>query len=97
MNRELINELTKKLADDGKIIEAGWVGLKMMAIPPSAGETQVNEMRKAFFAGAQHLLGSIMSMLDPGPDETAADMDRMTKIHQELEIFKREFLDSVSV
>lgn len=34
--------------------------------PAAPLEVQLVETRKAFFAGAQHLLGSIMSMLDPG-------------------------------
>jgi hypothetical protein len=62
--REMIDELTKRLVDEGKIIEAGWISLRLTVIPKDAPEIQLNEMRTVFFAGAQHLFGSILSMLD---------------------------------
>lgn len=90
MNRQIVDELTKAFVDRGKIIEAGWKGLETMAIPPSAGDTQRKEMRKAFFAGAQHLYASMMSMLDSDTEPTQTDLDRMTLIHNELEEFVKE-------
>jgi len=88
---DMIKSITKKLADEGKIIEAGWIGLKMMSVPKDAGETQLREMRNAFFAGAQHLFSSILTMLDSGPNETEADLSRMDLIDKELRSFIKEF------
>jgi hypothetical protein len=88
--KQLVNDLAKKLIDQGKIIEAGWLGLKIMAIPPTASEVQLTEMRKAFFAGAHHLFASIMIMLEPGQEATKKDMDRLDMIHRELESFVKE-------
>lgn len=85
--KDLVDHLTKKLIDDGKIIEAGWHGLRIAAIPPNASQTQLNEMRKAFFAGAQHLFASIVNVLDPGTEPTDKDLDRMNSIHAELTEF----------
>ncbi len=59
--KAFIDELTKKLIDDGRLIEAGWQGLRIFALPQNASEIQVTEMRKAFFAGAQHLYTSTRS------------------------------------
>lgn len=81
-----INELTKKLADHGQIIEAGWVGLKH-SILKDASDVQVNEMRKAFFSGAQHLFTSILSFLDSDEEPTANDLRRMEMVSVELEAF----------
>ena len=47
---------------------------------------------QAFFGGAQHLFGSIMSILDPGHEPTERDMRRMDLIAHELEAFIHEFM-----
>jgi hypothetical protein len=86
----LAQELSKKLTDQGRLIEAGWIILRAMAVPPNAPEVQINEMRYAFMAGAQHLFSSIMSVLDPGEEPTPADLRRLDLIHTELEAFRKE-------
>ncbi len=83
--------LTKKLLDQGKLLEAGFLGLRYAAIPKEASETQLTELRMAFFAGAQHLFGSLMNALDPGTEPTDADMRRMGNLHKELTQFLAEF------
>lgn len=88
--KQFVNDLAKKLIDEGKIIEAGWLGLEIMAIPPTASKVQLTEMRKAFFAGAHHLFASIMNVLEPGKEATDKDMDRLSLIHHELESFAEE-------
>ena len=89
--REIIEGVTKRLIDEGKIIEAGWVSLKMMAVPEDAPKIQIEEMRNAFFAGAQHLLGSIMSTLDQGDEPTEADLRRLNNIQVELDLFIKDY------
>lgn len=91
INRETIIQMTKQANDAGKLIEAGWLGLRLIAVPKNASATQVSEMRKAFFAGAQHLFSSIICVLDGGQEATGADLRRMTRIHEELEQFLHEF------
>lgn len=86
-----LNKLAKKFTAEGKLIEAGWVGLRMAAVDPRAGQLQLEEMRNAFFAGAQHLFGSIVSMMDPGEEPTEADLIRMDQIQAELETFIEDF------
>jgi hypothetical protein len=89
--RSVVDGVTKRLTDEGKIIEAGWVSLRMISIPEDASETQLREMRMAFFAGAQHLFGSIMSILDPGEEPTEKDLERMELINNELQGFIADF------
>ena len=84
-------ELSKQLTDRGKLIEAGWVGLRLAAIPVDAPQVQLDEMRIAFFAGAQHLFASIVAMMDPGAEPTEADLARMDQIKDELDSFIRVF------
>jgi hypothetical protein len=85
-----LTEITKRLTDDGRLIEAGFVGLQMVAIPSDASETQVREMRMAFMAGAQHLFASLLNVLDPGEEPTDADMRRIDLIATELDAFRQE-------
>lgn len=89
--RKLAKDVTAGLVDDGAIIEAGFLGYRLHVIPDNASETQVAETKKAFFAGAHHLFASIMSFLDPGTEPTERDERRMSRIHDELEKFLKEF------
>jgi|SRR5215471_1490547 len=90
-DRAFLQQLMKRLADDGKIIESGWVSLRLVAIPLDAPAIQLSEMRKAYMAGAQHLFASIMSFLDDDDDDpTPDDLRRMDLISKELEEYQRE-------
>jgi len=82
-----LQKLTRKATDNGRLIEAGWLSLRVMAVPPDAPQVQVDEMRNAFFAGAQHLFSSIMGVMDPESEPTDADLRRMDLIASELDAF----------
>ena len=88
---EIIKGITNKLIDDGKLIEAGWVSLRMSALAADAPKIQVESMREAFFAGAQHLFSSIMFVLDPGGEPTEKDLERFVKIDEELKRFIEDY------
>lgn len=90
-DRAFLERLSRELTDQGKLIEAGWIGLRLAAMAPDAPAVQLTEMRMAFFAGAQHLFSSIMNILDPGEEPTDADLARMEFIHKELNIFIKDF------
>lgn len=89
--RAVVEKATRQLVDEGKLVEAGWIGLRMLAIPEAASETQVTEMRNAFFCGAAHVFSSMITMLDPGAEPTDADLSRMSLISDELETFTKTF------
>jgi hypothetical protein len=59
-------------------------------IPRDAPEVQINEMRLAFMAGAQHLFASITATQDPGDEPTDDDLRRMDLISAELNAFVDE-------
>lgn len=94
-NRRRAEEMTRKLSDEGRIIEAGWLGLRAMWLPPNCPPDQERDLRWAFMAGAQHLFGSIMTMLDPAEEPTEADLARMDKIDAELKAFAAEVTASL--
>jgi hypothetical protein len=89
--REIATELTKKLIDSGQLIEAGWVGLRLVAVPQNAPQVQLDAMREAFFAGAHHLMASVMNAMEPGKEPSEEDMRRMAMIQSELDEFIRQF------
>lgn len=82
---------TKLLADEGKIVEAGWLGFKHLALRPDTPATQLATMRVAFFSGALHVFSCIMTFLDPDKDPTEADLARMGKLEKELQTFYTAF------
>jgi hypothetical protein len=89
-DRHFLEQLSRRLADEGKLIEAGWVALRIQCVPHDAPALQLQEMRLFYMAGAQHLFASIMSILEPGVMETENDLRRMDLIHKELEAFEKE-------
>lgn len=88
-------KLSESLADSGQIIEGGWAGFCLAVMPKGASQTQIDEMRKAFFAGALHLFASIMCVLEPDAEPTEKDMRRMSQIHEELQTFQRQLEASI--
>lgn len=85
-----LDALSKRLADDGKIVEAGWLGLRAVWLHPDSPASQVKQLRWAFMAGAQHLFSSIMTIMEPGIEPTPEDFDRLDKIDKELRAFGDE-------
>lgn len=90
ITRQELERLSRTLADQGKLIEAGWIGLRIAALPLNAPAIQIDEMRSAFMAGAQHLFSSIMTILDPDSEVTEPDLRRMSLIDAELKAFGEE-------
>ena len=86
MDEKEVRKKLVQLTEAGKIIEVGWFGFKTLVLNPAAGMEQV---RTAFFAGAQHLFSSMMTIMDPGGEPTERDMKLMEQIHNELEEFKK--------
>ena len=89
--KEVVDRICKQFVDEGKLVEAGWQSLWLTSVPEDTPKVQLDEMRMAFFAGAQHLFGSIMSILEPDAEPTEKDLQRMDLIHRELERFIEEF------
>lgn len=92
-DRAYLERLSRDLTDNGKLIEAGWIGLRLACFPPNgdAPALQLQEMLQAFFAGAQHLFSSIMTILEPDSEPTDKDLERMDLIDRELKAFINDF------
>lgn len=92
---QVASDITKKLTDEGKLIEAGFAAFTHLVIPKDAPAIQVREMQLAFMAGADHLFSSIMNILDPDEEPTEADLRRMDLIHTELTKWRGIFSERV--
>jgi len=94
--KEAINRvaqaLTKRMADDGNVVEGGWLIFKAQVVPKEAHQSQIDAMKLSFYSGAQHLFASIMSMLDRGSEPTEKDLDRISGIHKELQDFVEDYI-----
>lgn len=90
-DRAYLERLSRELTDNGKLIEAGWLGMRIACRLEGAPAIQLDEMRNAFFGGAQHLFSSIMTILDPGAEPTDKDLERMDLIDRELKEFINDF------
>jgi hypothetical protein len=77
--RAWAEQLTKKLVDDGLIIESGWQAFIIICKMESFPDVQLREMRKVWFAGSLHLFTSILVSLESGKDPTEKDMQRMNR------------------
>lgn len=95
--REAIGKIADLLAghyvDRGHIIEMGFATMVAAMYPgwQDMPKQQLDDLRSAFFGGAQHLFGSIMGMLDPGSEPTDRDMRRMDMIAHELNAFIEDY------
>jgi hypothetical protein len=86
--REVAERLVKHLADEGKLIEAGWQTYRLLCLKLPPHETR-DDLHEAYLVGAEHVFASIIGMLDPGTGETEADLSRMDALHTELEPIRK--------
>lgn len=87
--------LSHKLADEGLLIKAGFIGYMAACFPDAEhqpGPLQAQALQDAFMAGSVHLFASIMVVLDPGDEPTERDFQRLDLINKELNEY-REMLE----
>ena len=75
-------------------LKAEWMSYKRTVVPQYANAYQVEECRRAFYAGAAAIHDVIMKMLEPGAEATEADVRKMGELYEELTAFANEFKPS---
>ena len=65
-------------------LEAEWLDYKMRVVPRDAPAIQIKETRRAFYAGAMAFYSQVMSLLEPGPEPTAKDLQMVGDMVEEL-------------
>jgi hypothetical protein len=87
----IASSLTTAATDKGEIVALGAAAFLKIVLPPDCPPAQIRDMRMAFIAGADFLFASIMNVMEAGTEPTAKDLERMSRIHDELERFRKEF------
>jgi hypothetical protein len=64
-----------------------WDEFARKILPPNCPNTQRIEMRRAFYAGAQAILFRVIVAFAPEAEPTAADLQVMDDLDQELQDF----------
>ncbi len=86
LERELRN-----LTDQGKLIEAGWVGLRNRGGPARCSRDPARRNAQRVLCRCAASFSSIMSILDPGSEPTDKDLERMDLISKELRAFINDY------
>lgn len=75
-----------------KPVETQWLSYREAVIAPNAPSIQLQEMRRAFYAGAKGLLTEVLARLSEGQEVTEADLAFMESIQNELDAFAKAVL-----
>lgn len=89
--RKTVDQVVRKLADDGRLIEGGFAAFRHITMPADAPPEAIESARTVFMAGAQHLWGCMFGMVDESDDASPDDMRRMTLVNNELETWYAQF------
>jgi hypothetical protein len=91
MLRAAVVSASKRATAEGLLIEVGWLSLRLMTMPDDPDPVRLEECRMAFFAGAQHVFGSLLTIMDEDREPTDADLAKMGQISDELDRFIVDF------
>ena len=69
------------------LVEHEWISYRMAVIPDNATSGQLQECRRAFYAGASSLLAVLMSVFDEDREPTKRDMQTISLVDAELRRF----------
>lgn len=73
-----------------RLLESAWQSYRAKVIPPGAPGVQLVESRRAFYAGARALLGSLIAVLGPDQEATESDLAIMDSVQEELDEFRKD-------
>jgi biotin synthase-like enzyme len=76
------------------LIAEQWDQFARAVLPPNCSVIQRQEMRRAFYAGAQGVLLGCVAALAPEGEPTAEDLQMMQNVHDELSEFAQLVADN---
>lgn len=95
----LVTDVSKKLADEGLLIKAGFIGFMVAVYGKDWARTLHSSKRRdvemAFMGGAMHLFSSIMTVMDEGEEATEAHLRKLDMIATELKEYGDRFAASL--
>lgn len=81
--RAMHDGLVAEMIAKGKLLEAGFLGVRML-LPQDIAPEQLAQLRLAYLGGAQHVWASMFAAMSPDREPTMQDMRRMALISAEL-------------
>jgi len=82
--RAMHDALVAEMIARGKLIEAGFQGLRLL-LPKDIAPEQLAQIRLAYLGGAQHVWSAMFAAMSSDREPTLQDMRRMSMISSELE------------
>jgi hypothetical protein len=82
-DKSFLRRAEQELLEQGMHIKAGWIGFRLAIGLENASKTQLEEMEKAFYAGAYQLFTAFMAATADEYDEDHS-IKLMRKVHDEL-------------
>jgi hypothetical protein len=64
-----------------------WDSYARLIVPANAGPVQIQETRRAFYAGAQCIFHHLVNAIGPEQEPTEADIEMMNALAAELDAF----------
>ncbi len=68
-----------------KLILEGWNNYRREVMSKECGDVQMEETRRAFYAGSLHLFFALQEVLDTDREPTDGDLAQMRAIQDEIE------------
>lgn len=93
---DIASDLTAELVDRGLLIAGGFEAFRHYVIHKDAPPEQVEEMRWAFMAGAEHVWSSVLNFISGSDEElTEQDMRRLEMVQKELDEWREKIMARV--
>ncbi len=73
-------------------IKEAFTEYRTKVMHPESGPAQVQETRRAFYAGAGLMMEALMCALSEGPGETEGDLQVLRDFTAEIEMFQKDVL-----
>lgn len=70
-----------------------WDEYARKVLPQNAGQVQIQETRRAFYAGGVRLFYTMLSMLDSDAEPTEDDLRKMDDLKAEFDAYMRDLAE----
>jgi hypothetical protein len=89
---DAIEELATRLISQHRIVEASWVSFRLYSIPGGLPESEVENLKLAFFAGSTFMFSRLLRMLtDTGYEPKGVVLAQLQRMDREM----RDYCDDV--
>jgi hypothetical protein len=77
-----LERITKQMMDEGRVLEAGWTGFRVLCLPADIQRKQEDTLRRIYFIGAKCLMTALEASLQ---SDDSLRPQRMAQLRAELD------------